>query len=410
MKPPLGKLASSNDSLDNTCQEAVRRFIAHFGRHPVWLAAAPGRVNLMGEHTDYNEGFVLPLAIERYVVVAAAPAPLGTRGNVAPPSRWFSANLNSPADIAIEQAVEHGANHWSSYVQGVLAGFAARGYRPPPFEAVIQSEVPIGGGLSSSAALEVAVATLLEAMCEVVLDPLEKALICQEAENLYAGVPCGLMDQFSSVFGRRDELMLLDCRSRAARMVPWSDPDLTVLIINSNVRRELATGEYAERRARCQSAAVALGVRSLREATLAQLESAQSTMSVAEFRCARHVIRENERTLVAAETIGNRDWRTVGDLMAASHHSLRDDFEVSCRELDLLVELAWELGPERGVVGSRMTGGGFGGCTVSLVKTAEVLPIAEAICASYQRQAGIEPAAFVSRPARGAHRLHLPPA
>jgi galactokinase len=268
---------------------------------------------------------------------------------------------------------------------------------------VIESSVPYGGGLSSSASLEVATATLMEAMSGTTLGLAEKALLCQKAEHEYAGVPCGIMDQFASVMGQEGHVMLLDCRSQQLEQVPFSNPAVAVLIINTNVKHELSGGEYAERRGQCESAARKLGVASLRDATLAQLESRRDLLEPIEFRRARHAISEIERTAEAAQALKAGDWPRVGRLMYASHDSLRDDYEVSCQELDLLVEAAREIGPRGGVIGSRMTGGGFGGCTVSLVETARVDEVARRIAQSYRARTDIEPSVLTSRPARGAH-------
>ncbi|MEX0614246.1 MAG: galactokinase, partial [Pirellulales bacterium] len=211
------------------------------------------------------------------------------------------------------------------------------------------------------------------------------------------------MDQFATTMARADHLMLLDCRSQHVEHIPFSDPNLTVLIANTNVKHELSGGEYAERRGQCESAARKLRVVSLRDATLEQLESQQQKLEQTEFRRARHAISEIERTRDAADAVKAGDWSEVGRLMNESHDSLRDDYEVSCRELDLLVDLAQSLGRKGGVFGSRMTGGGFGGCTVSLVETAKVDAVAQHLASSYRTQTGIEPSVLTSRPARGAY-------
>jgi galactokinase len=249
----------------------------------------------------------------------------------------------------------------------------------------------------------VATATLVEAMTGVALDPIEKALLCQKAEHDFAGVPCGIMDQFASTFGRADHLMLLDCRSQKIEHIPLQDPAITVLIINSNVKHELSGGEYAERRAQCESAARKLGVTSLRDAAFPQLKVRARQLEDVEFRRARHAISEIARTVKAAAALKAGDWLEVGRLMYASHDSLRDDYEVSCRELDVLVNEARRIGADAGVIGSRMTGGGFGGCTVSLVDTAKVDAIADRLLEEYRESTGIEASALTSRPARGAH-------
>lgn len=383
--------------LDQLVDDTSRRFEARFGQTPRWVVAAPGRVNLIGEHIDYNDGFVLPMAIDRYTVIAAGDTP-GEQATV------FSVATNDEVEISLAEPRRHATRgHWSNYVAGVIAACNGRGMHPGGFRAVVGSDVPVGGGLSSSAALEVATATLVEAMTAVTLQPVAKALLCQWAEHKFAGVPCGIMDQFASVMCRADHLMLLDCRSQQVELVPFSDPAVTVLIINSNVKHELAGGEYAERRAQCESAAMALGVSSLRDATLKQLDAKQTQMANVEFRRARHAVGEIVRTAEAAGAIKAGDWRRVGELMVASHESLRDDYEVSCSELDLLVDLARGLGVEGGVYGSRMTGGGFGGCTVSLVQTEKVEQIAQHVAQAYQRETGTEPSVLTCRPAAGAH-------
>ena len=389
---------SQADSLPALIERTRERFAQEAGP-PKWTVAAPGRVNLIGEHTDYNDGFVLPMAIERYTVIAAGrPANPLASGE----ARVFSTGVNEWATVKTEPPMPQLDSSWANYVQGVLAGCAERGLQPGGFEAVIDSTVPIGGGLSSSAALEVATATLVEAMTGRQLDRAEKALLCQKAEHEYAGMPCGIMDQFSSVMGQEGCLMLLDCRSQAIEMVQFADPDVAVLIANTNVKHELTGSEYPERRAQCKEGAKRLGVAALRDATLAGFEAARDQLDDVLLRRARHVIGEIERTVQAAKAINQSDWPTVGRLMYESHASLRDDFEVSCEELDLMVELAQSIGPEGGVIGSRMTGGGFGGCTVSLVRAAEVDAVTEALHQGYIQRTGVEPTIFATRPARGA--------
>lgn len=371
-------------------------FRSRFERSPQWVAAAPGRVNLIGEHTDYNAGFVFPLAIERYVVVA------GGRPSDAERVRVHSTLLDETAEFELGR-LEPRRRDWTSYIRGTFAGFIDRGVSPGVLDLVVDSHVPLGGGLSSSAALEVATATLLEAATGHVLDPVDKARLCQRAEHEFAGMPCGIMDQFSSALGAAGQLLLIDCRSETAELVPLDDPSVAVLVINSNVKHELTGSEYPERRAQCEEAAKLLGVATLREATMEQLEHARPQLADALFRRARHVIGEIERTTQAAAALRARDWNRVGELMYASHESLRDDFEVSTAELDALVELARSIGPDGGVIGSRMTGGGFGGCTVTLVRSGREREIADRIGREYRDRTGIDATAFVTKPARGAH-------
>ncbi|MCA9152478.1 MAG: galactokinase, partial [Planctomycetales bacterium] len=286
-----------------------------------------------------------------------------------------------------------------------MAICAAKGLVVPSLELAIFSTVPLGGGLSSSAALEVATATLCEAISGQTLPQLEKVQLCQQAEHQYAQVPCGIMDQSAVTRAVKNHLLLLDCRSLEIELIPLTDPAQQIMIINSNVKHELGSSEYAARRRECEAAAQALGVTSLRDASLSQLEAATAQMTDVVKRRARHIITEIQRTQDTANALRSRDWKLAGELMYASHASLRDDYEVSCRELDLLVELATELGETRGVYGSRMTGGGFGGCTVSLVDANAVDDVATTIGAAYQQATALVPTIFVTRPATGACRL-----
>ena len=383
-----------------------KQFTQTCGRPPRWIAAAPGRVNVIGEHTDYNDGFVLPMAIERYTVMAAdfalaAPNP-AKAGEGGSSCSIFDAHFKETATIDVSVPVTRGEPKWSNYIRGVMAGFQQRGVKIPALDVAFLSTVPLGGGLSSSAALEVCTATLLEVATGKQLDPVEKALLCQKAEHEFAGVPCGIMDQFISVMGRENHLLLLDCRSRQTDLVPMNDPSVALLIINTNVKHELGSGEYAKRRAECETAAKILGVPSLRDATAEALEEARDKMEGMVFCRARHVIGEIERTVHAAEGIRASNWPTVGQLMYASHRSLRDDYEVSCAELDAVVDIAEDLGIQGGVYGCRMTGGGFGGCAVALVKADAVADISKKISADYLAKTGTAATIFSSRPAAGA--------
>lgn len=370
------------------------------GAKPHWIAAAPGRVNLIGEHVDYNDGFVLPLAIDRHVVVAALPRD----DRVA---RWFSATANQSFEVALDKTIVRGEPAWSNYVRGVMAGFAERGVSLPGFDAVIVSDVPLGGGLSSSAALEVAVATLIESMGQHTLDPIEKALLCQKAEHTFAGMPCGVMDQFASTLARRDNLLLIDCRSLQFEHVPMTDDDLVIMVIDTGVKHELTDGGYAARRAQCESAARKLGVSSLRDISWDQLETRREDLTEVEWKRARHVVTEIGRTLEAVAAIRERNYQRLGELMAASHRSLRDDYEVSCVELDRIVELAGEFSARHPgqVVGSRMTGGGFGGSSVCLIKKTVAESLSGHIVAKYREEFSFEPNLFVTPAGAGARAL-----
>ena len=385
-------------TLSELSNQISQDFAKTYGRPPQWIAAAPGRVNVIGEHTDYNDGFVFPMAIERYTLIAAAPA-AGNGKTV----QLRSSHGDAPATIDLAKPLKPAPKgSWFNYPLGVIAGFFERKLNVGGFDALIQSTVPVGGGLSSSAALEVSTATLLEIITGKKLDPVEKALLAQKAEHEYAGMPCGIMDQFISVMGKKDHLLLLDCRSRQPELVPMTDPSVALLITNTNVKHELTGGEYAKRRAQCEAAAKALGVASLRDADAAMLERGRDKMDPVAYRRARHVIGEIERTLHAAEGVRASNWPTVGQLMYASHVSLRDDYEVSCVELDTVVGIAQEIGIKGGVFGCRMTGGGFGGCTVALVQADRVSSISDRIASEYEKRTHIKPTLFVSRPAAGA--------
>ncbi|HSU55283.1 MAG TPA: galactokinase [Candidatus Dormibacteraeota bacterium] len=383
-------------SLESMAERSVELFTKCTGKSPRWIVAAPGRVNLIGEHTDYNDGFVLPMALERYTLMA------GDR-NSDQQVTLHSMTTGESATFPIRTRVQKGEPKWSNYVRGVIAGFQARKRKVAGFDAVIESSVPFGGGLSSSAALEVAAATLLEEMTGERLPPLDKALLCQKAEHDFPGVPCGIMDQFTSILAQADHAILLDCRSRTTEPVPMCDPAITVLLINTNVRHALANGEYAQRRAQCETAARSMGVPALRDASNKDLTKAKLEPIIA--RRARHVITENERTCEMAQALRAADWEGVSQLMYASHASLRDDYQVSCRELDAVVEIAQAIGEKNGMIGCRMTGGGFGGCAVSLVKTEAVASITKQMDERYEKRTGIQATIFSSRPAAGARVL-----
>ena len=377
--------------LATVVQEVTAAFTEKFGRAPTCIAAAPGRVNLIGEHIDYCDGFVLPMAIDRYTVVAAD---LADHGSV----KIGSTLIEEIGTLNLEGKPEEGQPSWTKYANGVLKVYNEAGMTSPAFDAMIDSTVPLGSGLSSSAALEVGIATAIESLGQFDVDPKQKALNCQKAEHI-AGIPCGVMDQFSSALCDVDNLMLLDCRSLETKSVALTDPSVTVLIINSKVEHELAGGEYAERRQQCEEGVEKLGVASFREA--ADNGVSVNSLEGVHLQRARHAVDEIIRTQKAADLIPQGEWEELGKLMYASHNSLRDDFEVSCKELDILVELAEAIGLEGGVYGSRMTGGGFGGCTVTLMKSDVAEEVAKKICEAYQAKTGIEPRWFTTRPRAG---------
>ena len=397
--------ANTKEDFYNLVTRVEASFESKFKRQARWIAAAPGRVNLIGEHTDYNGGFVFPMAIERTTVLAADEREGATGGNVE--ITIYSENLGDTQTLKILNNTIEKTGDWADYIAGIFVGFLNLGIQFKSIDIALASDVPIGGGLSSSAALEVSVATLLEAVTGKKLSPIEKVLLCQKAEYEFPGVPCGIMDQFASVNGKKNHLLLLDCNSQQAEAVPFTSDEYSILIINSNVKHSLTSGEYSKRRAECEIAAEILNVDTLRQASMVQLEESASRMDPIIFRRARHVIGEIERTQQAALAMKAGDWATVGELMLASHNSLRDDYEVSCKELDVLVELMMELGGSKGVVGTRMTGGGFGGCTVSVVPTRKVDDLIAGVSQRYIEKIGIEPNIFTTRPAEGAQMIKL---
>lgn len=376
-------------------QLASVKFEQQFNHRPLWAASAPGRVNIIGEHTDYNNGFVLPMVIDRRTYALARP-------NSSNFIHIHSSNLKQTEVIGLEYDLERSTNApWSNYIRGVLAG--VRRIAPiPGMDMLIDSSVPTGGGLSSSAALEVAVATLLEQALSIEIKKGDKALLCQRAEHEFVGVPCGLMDQSASIFGKSGHALLIDCDSMSIDYIPIESAEVSILIVNTRVSHSLAAGEYARRRAECQTAATRMKVRSLREATPAMINTITSERSDAVSRRARHVFSENQRTLKTARALQEKNWSEAGRLMYESHESLRTDFEVSCRELDIIVNAAREMGASKGLFGCRMTGGGFGGCAVALVRKDLSESAGQAIAAAYKFATGIEPAVFVSGPSAGA--------
>lgn len=393
------------DQLDLAKAEAIRAHQQRFACQPKWIGAAPGRANLVGEHIDYNDGFVLPLAINRYTTVAAS---------LAHPSNQDSPERSSVHTFAFDQTanINHGPTQapghpsWLNYVKGVWHGFGNLGFDMPCLNITVQSTVPVGGGLSSSAALEVATATMLEAVVGQTLDPIDKIKLCRKAEHEFAGVPCGIMDQFIAVFGKPDHLLLLDCRSQKTEQIPFDSNNAAVILVDSGVQHELARSQYSLRRQQCEMACQALNVKSLRDVNLEQLESNCPQMDDVVYRRARHVVNEIRRTCQCANALRVGDWQLAGQLMFESHRSLQQDYEVSCGELDALVSLAQNTGVENGVYGARMTGGGFGGYVIMLVKKNSAEKVIHLIGTEYKKMTGSLPSIFSTAPGMGATMLH----
>ncbi|MCH8822315.1 MAG: galactokinase [Planctomycetes bacterium] len=363
-------------TIDRQLSEAVEAFTSRFGRPPRFGAAAPGRVNLIGEHTDYNNGFVLPMAIDRWAIVVADLTPANN-------STLWAIDLDQTVQCDFADLRSPIAGSFANYLLGVVDQFAKRGDSIPNLDLALTSTVPIGAGLASSAAIEVATATLLAEVVGAKLDPIEKALLCQRAEHTFPGTPCGIMDMLIATLAQPNHALLIDCQSNTAEPVPLPPADsVTVLIANTNVHHDLAASAYAARRESCRSAAAKLGLATLREASatmgISPIFSGRG-LTDRESRCAEHVVCENERVLSAAAALGRGDLETVGGLMFDSHASLRDLYDVSCPELDLLVEVAAQMRSDGSVFGARMTGGGFGGCAVLFCRADAVTTVSDAL-------------------------------
>jgi galactokinase len=398
MSSSAAATGTADDDIQNKVQAAAALFQQRFGRPAEFVAVAPGRVNLIGEHTDYNDGFVFPMAINRHTLIAGTRAGKRDAGRI----RVHSQAMQADVDIPLGVAPVAGEPAWANYIRGVVVGFLRLEQALPALDLSITSDVPLGAGLSSSAALEVATATAFEAALGTALPPMTKARLCQQAEQDLAGVPCGIMDQATSALAIAGTALLIDCGDETVRAVRLPD-EVAVLVTNTGVKHNLADGAYAKRRAECAAAATALGISSLRSTSPAAVEAAKGRMDPVIYRRALHVVNENVRTLAAAGAFLRGDLDAVGGFMFESHRSLRDNYEVSCAELDGLVEIARTIGPGNGVIGARMTGGGFGGSTVTLVRAADAAAVGERLARDYQQKFGRPVAPFVARASQGAH-------
>lgn len=384
--------------LDSELHLLQSDFQRQFGRRPQWIVGAPGRVNLIGEHTDYNHGFVMPMAIDRRALIAVAAAST----HEVPVATLVSSELKDEATFELTTNLMPAEPFWSNYIKGVFAQYLQKGHAFPTLQIMLRSGVPLGSGLSSSAAIEVATCAACQLVLGLETPAIEQVKLCQTAEHTFPGVPCGIMDQTASIFGKKGHLLLIDCQSEQVTPVPFADSNLLVLIANTNVHHSLASGEYAARRKTCETAAKRLSVDSLRSVSLDQLTANQHRLDELEFRRARHVVTENQRVLDFAAAVRNRDWQRAGERMYQSHTSLRDDYQVSCDELDALVSLLQQQG---GVIGARMTGGGFGGCVVAIVQRDQAKQIASVIEQDYQAQFGKLPTIYATLPSAGVRTL-----
>jgi galactokinase len=386
-------------SSDVLVEQALERFKKLFGINPGGAACAPGRVEVLGNHTDYNGGYVMSAAIDRRTVVVGARRPgdgielriLGGDGRAE----------SSLAGIARDER-----NTWANYLLGPIEQIMKLPQAPAlgGMALGIYGDVPLGSGLSSSASLEVATALAVQSLYPFEIGKMELAQLCQRAENEFVGVKCGLLDQFSSVFGRPDHLLYLDCLTLHEEVLAIGGSDASLVVCNSMIKHELTGGEYNERREECESAARKLGQTRLRDVSVSMLEAGRSKLTEKEYKRARHIVHEDDRVLEARAAVGAGDLRAVGRLMSESHLSSRDYFENSTPELDSLSEIARSL---PGCHGARLTGGGFGGCVLSLVDTGQAEPFAKLLAQTYGARIGRIPEVFVCRIGDGARQLDI---
>ncbi len=376
-------------------RDVAQEFGNRFGRLSK-VSRAPGRVNLIGEHTDYNDGFVMPAALEFATLVAAAPRP--DRRLIV-----YSMIMDETREFDFDAPSAGGSQEWSDYVFGVGVMLERSGRRLTGADLVIWTDVPLGSGLSSSAALEVSVAHALLTASGLKFEPVEVAKICQQAENDFVGMRCGIMDQYVSACGVAGHALLIDCRSLESRNVPIAS-NLKLLIANSHVRHQHAGGEYNARREACEEGVRILGpylgpIKALRDVTPKALERHRRVLPQLVYRRCRHIVTENERVLEAERALKAGDFAACGKAMNESQASMRDDFEITCPEIDLLASLAQA---QAGVYGSRMTGGGFGGCTVTLIEAGAVQGVTRALIDGYRVGTGRDAHEFVCSPSNGA--------
>ena len=382
--------------MTNTAVRTLKTLFAElYGEVPT-LYQAPGRVNLIGEHTDYNDGFVMPAALDLYTYVAVS-------GRHDRRLQVYSRNLKEKCDLDLDSIRPGRSGHWSDYVRGVAGVLQSAGCQLRGANLAITSDVPLGSGLSSSAALEVSTAWALLGNSQLSATPTEIAQMCQKAEHVYAEMRCGIMDQFVSCHGRAGHALMLDCRSLEFELLPIP-PGTRLMVCNTKVKHEHASGGYNTRRRECEEGVRALaevlpGIRALRDLTLDDLEKHRERLNPGVYKRVRHVVSENERVKKAARALNAGDLAEFGRLMADSHRSLRDDYEVSIAELDLMVELAHA---QTGVYGARMTGGGFGGCTINLVDAACAEDVRQSLERAYEEKSGIKPVILICEASEGA--------
>ena len=381
--------------MNNIQQLVISEFIARYQEQPALVVRAPGRVNIIGEHTDYNDGFVLPMAINRAAWIALRPRSDSL-------VELTAIDMGKTLAFNLEDLVYDGPG-WIEYVKGIAFSLQEAGYYLKGWEGIMAGDVPIGAGLSSSAALELAAARAFASVSNLPWDPVEMARIGQAAENQWVGMNCGIMDQMISAAGEAGHALLIDCRSLATETVPLP-LGTNIVVMDTATRRGLVDSAYNERRRQCETAAAFFGVPALRDVDMQTFIARASELDPLIRRRARHVISENERTIQAALAMKNEDGQTLGKLMDASHISMRDDFEISGEELNQMVTLAQG---QAGCFGARMTGGGFAGCAVALVESANVNQFAMNVGAAYMSATGLEPQIYICDATNGAAVVDL---
>lgn len=378
-------------------KELKNQFESQFGAQPEHVFQAPGRVNLIGEHTDYNDGFVLPCAIDYQTLVAVTPR----KDNQVTVVAADYANERDTFSLD-EDIVSHETQLWSNYIRGVIMHLQMRGLTLGGVDMLVTGNVPQGAGLSSSASLEVAIGETFRGLFSLPISKQEVALNGQEAENQFVGCNCGIMDQMVSACGAEHNALLLDCRSLESKLIHMPT-DLSVMIINSNVKRGLVDSEYNTRREQCEEAARLLGVKALRDVDLDTLHEKKSMLSEVVYRRAHHIVSENKRTLDAADALESADYETLSSLMAESHQSMRDDFEITVKPIDYIVSLLGEFIADKG--GVRMTGGGFGGCVVALLPHSMVEGARQLLETHYFQETGYKETVYICTASDGASEI-----
>lgn len=381
-------------------QQITDKFNEEFETAPV-LIKSPGRVNLIGEHTDYNEGFVLPAAVDKYIV-------LGMQLNESEKVRFYALDKDEYFEADISGDLDKSSKGWPNYLLGVLDQLRGHDFQTQGFDCVFGGNVPIGAGMSSSAALESGVLYGLDQLLDLQIPPVEMARIAQKAENDFVGVQCGIMDQFVSLNGKKGHALKLDCRSLEYEYCPFQRDDVCIVLCDTGVRRELASSEYNVRRKQCEQGVATLqeyepDIDSLRDVELDFLMLHEDKMDPTVFKRCKYVVEENKRVLQACQDLDNNDLHSFGQRMYQSHVGLRYEYEVSCEELDILVDIAWSL---EGVLGCRMMGGGFGGCTINLVKEEHLDEFTDKIVAGYADQMDLEVEIYKTKVSAGTHLVN----